>query len=88
MFVTTCRFNEEMIETLFGYATPERNKKEAKKESSSQDPSTQYIQIIDSKKAQNLSILLRALNVTTEEVCDALQEGKFLFLFPFQLFMP
>ncbi|KAG5546376.1 hypothetical protein RHGRI_018529 [Rhododendron griersonianum] len=70
------QFNEEMIETLFGYATPEKNKNEAKKESSSQDPSTQYIQIIDSKKAQNLSILLRALNVTTEEVCDALQEGN------------
>lgn len=70
------QFNEEMIETLFGYAPPERNRSEAKKESSSQDPSTQYIQIIDSKKAQNLSILLRALNVTTEEVCDALQEGN------------
>uniref|UniRef100_A0A5B6Z1K3 Formin-like protein n=1 Tax=Davidia involucrata TaxID=16924 RepID=A0A5B6Z1K3_DAVIN len=70
------QFNEEMIETLFGYAPAERNKNEAKKESSSQDPSTQYIQIIDPKKAQNLSILLRALNVTTEEVCDALQEGN------------
>ncbi|PSS06167.1 Formin-like protein [Actinidia chinensis var. chinensis] len=70
------QFSEEMIETLFGYAPPEKNKKESKKESSSQDPPTQYIQIIDSKKAQNLSILLRALNVTTEEVCDALQEGN------------
>lgn len=78
-----------MIETLFGYAPPERNRSEAKKESSSQDPSTQYIQIIDSKKAQNLSILLRALNVTTEEVCDALQEGKFQLFFPFSsFFMP
>ena len=71
-----------MIETLFGYAPPEKNKKESKKESSSQDPSTQYIQIIDSKKAQNLSILLRALNVTTEEVCDALQEGNYTLFFP------
>uniref|UniRef100_A0A5B6YZ69 Formin-like protein n=1 Tax=Davidia involucrata TaxID=16924 RepID=A0A5B6YZ69_DAVIN len=70
------QFNEEMIETLFGYAPAEKNKNEAKKEYSSQYPSTQYIQIIDSKKAQNLSILLRALNVTTEEVCDALQEGN------------
>ncbi|KAL7186442.1 hypothetical protein ACSBR2_028230 [Camellia fascicularis] len=70
------QFNEEMIETLFGYAPSEKNKNEAKKDSSSQDPSTQFIQIIDSKKAQNLSILLRALNVTMEEVCDALQEGN------------
>ncbi|XAR56633.1 hypothetical protein NMG60_11037193 [Bertholletia excelsa] len=69
------QFNEEMIETLFGYTPPEKPN-HSKKGSSSQDPSTQYIQIVDAKKAQNLSILLRALNVTTEEVCDALQEGN------------
>lgn len=65
-----------MIETLFGYA-PANNKNEAKKESSSQDAVPQYIQLIDPKKSQNLAILLKALNVTTEEVCDALQEGIF-----------
>ncbi|CAK9142312.1 unnamed protein product [Ilex paraguariensis] len=69
-------FNEEMIETLFGYSPAERNKNEPKKESSSKDPSTQYVQIIDQKKSQNLSILLKALNVTTDKVCDALQEGS------------
>lgn len=68
------QFNEEMIESLFGAS--DKNNNAAKKElSSSQDPSAQYIQIIDHKKAQNLAILLKALNVTTEEVCDALQEG-------------
>ncbi|KAF8409468.1 hypothetical protein HHK36_005544 [Tetracentron sinense] len=70
------QFNEEMIETLFGYNHADKNKNERLKESLSQDPSNQYIQIIDFKKSQNLSILLRALNVTTEEVCDALQEGN------------
>ncbi|KAL0443436.1 UNVERIFIED_CONTAM: Formin-like protein 5 [Sesamum latifolium] len=70
------QFNEEMIETLFGYAPAEKNKSQAKKESTSQDVPPQYIQIIDPKKSQNLSILLKALNVTTEEVCDALQEGN------------
>ncbi|CAI9760448.1 unnamed protein product [Fraxinus pennsylvanica] len=70
------QFNEEMIESLFGYAPAEKNKNVFKKDSSSQDPSTQHIQIIDPKKSQNLSILLKALNVTTEEVCDALQEGN------------
>ncbi|KAJ6314116.1 hypothetical protein OIU78_017720 [Salix suchowensis] len=69
------QFNEEMIETLFGYA-PDKNKNERKKESSSQDPTPQFIQILDPKKAQNLSILLRALNVLIEEVCDALREGN------------
>ncbi|XP_042490150.1 formin-like protein 5 isoform X2 [Macadamia integrifolia] len=66
------QFNEEMIETLFGYNAAN----DKKKASSSADPSPQYIQIIDSKKAQNLAILLRALNVTTEEVRDALLEGN------------
>lgn len=69
------QFNEEMIETLFGYAPPDKNLNKAKG-SSSLDPSSQYIQIIEPKKAQNLAILLKALNVTTEEVCDALQEGN------------
>lgn len=69
------QFNEEMIETLFGYNAVDKNRK-AHKESSSQDPSPQYIQILDPKKSQNLAILLRALNVTTEEVRDALHEGN------------
>ncbi|KAJ9182748.1 hypothetical protein P3X46_006706 [Hevea brasiliensis] len=70
------QFNEEMIETLFGYAPTDRNRSDRKKESSSHDSAFHYIQILDTKKAQNLSILLRALNVTIEEVCDALHEGN------------
>lgn len=69
------QFNEEMIESLFGYTTVDKNKNERKQELSTLEP-IQYIQIIETKKAQNLSILLRALNVTTEEVVDALQEGN------------
>ncbi|KAL6561355.1 hypothetical protein OROMI_016956 [Orobanche minor] len=69
------QFNEEMMETLFGYTPTYKNKNEHKKDLSSFD-SPQFIQIIDPKKSQNLAILLRALNVTTEEVCDALKEGN------------
>ncbi|KAF2285843.1 hypothetical protein GH714_008382 [Hevea brasiliensis] len=61
------QFNEEMIETLFGYAPTDRNRSDRKKESSSHDSAFHYIQILDTKKAQNLSILLRALNVTIEK---------------------
>jgi hypothetical protein len=32
--------------------------------------------VLDPKKSQNIAILLRALNVTIEEVCDALLEGE------------
>ncbi|XP_038713299.1 formin-like protein 3 [Tripterygium wilfordii] len=69
------QFNEELIETLFGYNV-DKGKNDRKKDASSQDHSIQYIKIIDPRKAQNLSILLKALNVTTEEVIDALQEGN------------
>uniref|UniRef100_M1AVU2 Formin-like protein n=1 Tax=Solanum tuberosum TaxID=4113 RepID=M1AVU2_SOLTU len=64
-----------MIESLFGYAHADKDKNGPKKDSMFQDASKQYVQIIDQKKAQNLAILLKALNVTTEEVCDALKEA-------------
>lgn len=32
--------------------------------------------VLDPKKAQNIAILLRALNVTREEVTDALLDGE------------
>ncbi|KAL4383378.1 hypothetical protein GQ457_15G012260 [Hibiscus cannabinus] len=67
------QFNEEMIETLFGYQAT--NNKSNEKKDKPAEPAIQYIQIIDARKAQNLSILLRALNVTTHEVINALQEG-------------
>ncbi|XP_010448449.1 PREDICTED: formin-like protein 5 [Camelina sativa] len=69
------QFNEEMIESLFGYAAADKNKND-KKGSSGQVTLPQFIQILEPKKGQNLSILLRALNATTEEVCDALREGN------------
>lgn len=36
--------------------------------------------VLDPKKSQNIAILLRALNVTIDEVCEALLEGTFSFL--------
>ncbi|XP_075083999.1 formin-like protein 3 [Nicotiana tabacum] len=70
------QFNEEMMESLFGYAQANPGKNEGTKASASFEATPQYIQIIDAKKSQNLAIILKALNVTTEEVCDALKEGK------------
>ncbi|CAN1789610.1 Formin-like protein 5 [Linum perenne] len=69
------QFNEEMIENLFGYQAPDKSRTDRKKDAS-HEPASQFIQILEPKKAQNLSILLRALNVTTEEVSDALLEGN------------
>ena len=63
------------MESLFGYNDGNKNKSGQRGESS-RDSTVQYIQIIDPRKAQNLSILLRALNVTTEEVVEAIKEGN------------
>ncbi|GMJ11491.1 hypothetical protein HRI_004818200 [Hibiscus trionum] len=67
------QFNEENIETLFGYSSVDKSKSD-KKESNKKEP--QFIQLLDGKKAQNLAILLKALNVTSEEVSDALVEAN------------
>ncbi|XP_031130313.1 formin-like protein 11 isoform X2 [Ipomoea triloba] len=69
--------NEEKMESLFGYRMVDKNHNERKKKDVSPFDSTpHFIQIIEARKAQNLAILLKALNLTTEEVCDALKEGN------------
>ncbi|KAK4255636.1 hypothetical protein QN277_008612 [Acacia crassicarpa] len=70
------QFDEKTMESLFGYTNTDKSKGQVKKGSASMEQASQFIQIIDSKKSQNLSILLRALNVTMEEVYDALTEGN------------
>ncbi|XP_051133577.1 formin-like protein 3 [Andrographis paniculata] len=69
------QFDEEMMESLFGYTPPGKNGNAPKKETTSQAP-PKFIQLVDPKKSQNLSIILKALSVTAEEVCDAIEEGN------------
>ncbi|KVI04187.1 Actin-binding FH2 [Cynara cardunculus var. scolymus] len=69
------QFDEEMMESLFGYANSQ-SKGDRGKSTSNLNPRSKFIQIIDPRKAQNLAILLKALNVTTEKVCTALKEGN------------
>ncbi|XP_065035480.1 formin-like protein 5 isoform X2 [Musa acuminata AAA Group] len=68
------QFDEEMIESLFGYTSTNKPKNDGK-ESSSKSPA-QHVHILDAKKSHNLAISLKALNVKIEEVCDALMEGN------------
>ncbi|KAH1234920.1 Formin-like protein 1 [Glycine max] len=62
------KLNEKMIETLFVVNTPNPN-------SVFHQPN-QEERVLDPKKSQNISILLKALNVTIEEMCEALLEGS------------
>ena len=72
--LTDCRLNEEMIETLFVCNATNSNPKETTRRSVLPSP-IQENRVLDPKKSQNIAILLRALNVTKEEVCEALLEG-------------
>lgn len=71
--------NEEMIETLFVSNATSAPPKETNNPQALPLP-TQENWVLHPKKAQNISILLRALNVTKEEVCEALLEGQILSL--------
>ncbi|KAK8460575.1 hypothetical protein SEVIR_2G353700v4 [Setaria viridis] len=69
------QFNEDMIETLFGYNSADKTGSDGKKDLSSKDV-PQFVRILDPKKAQNLAISLRALSVSPVEVCSAVKEGN------------
>ncbi|KAK4375019.1 hypothetical protein RND71_005696 [Anisodus tanguticus] len=69
------KLDEEMIETLFVVKTPTPNPKEMSRRPVLPSQS-QENRILDPKKSQNIAILLRALNVTVVEVCEALLEEK------------
>ena len=70
----SCRLNEEMIETLFmvnnsNFSLKDNGRRQIVAPSSTEN------RVLDPKKSQNIAILLRALNVTIDEVCESLREG-------------
>ncbi|PNS94670.1 hypothetical protein POPTR_017G009900v4 [Populus trichocarpa] len=70
------QLNEEMIETLFTVNNSNFNVKDHNGRRLSLPLLNQENTVLDPKKSQNIAILLRALNVTIEEVCEALLEGN------------
>lgn len=67
------QFSENAIETLFGLSSDKKGsdvKKDTSKEAS------QLVRILEPKKAQNLAISLKALSVSSAEVCSAVKEGN------------
>lgn len=66
-----------MIESLFVCNATNTDSKARTKKPGLLPLLNQEKRVLDPKKSQNIAILLRALNVTKEEVCEALLEGKF-----------
>ncbi|KAJ6734105.1 FORMIN-RELATED [Salix purpurea] len=65
-----------MIETLFMVNNSNLNVKDHNGRRQSLPLLNQENRVLDPKKSQNIAILLRALNVTIEEVCEALLEAN------------
>ena len=65
------------MESLFGCNSAASVPKEATRKSVL-PPVEQENKVLDPKKSQNIAILLRALNVTREEVSEALIDGMYL----------
>ncbi|ESQ31237.1 hypothetical protein EUTSA_v10003621mg [Eutrema salsugineum] len=69
------QLNEDRMEHLFGCNSGSAASKEPVKRSV-MPPAEIENRVLDPKKAQNIAILLRALNVTREEVSEALLDGN------------
>ncbi|KAL8117068.1 hypothetical protein AgCh_023307 [Apium graveolens] len=67
-------FDEEMIESLFGY-----NMKYSWRNDEAKSPSPRK-HILEPKRLQNITILSKALNVTSDHICEALMQGAGLGL--------
>lgn len=68
------QLNEEMIETLF-MVNSNGNAKDGVRRYMIPEANQENL-VLDPKKSHNIAILLRALNVTVDEVCEALVEGN------------
>ncbi|XP_074308847.1 formin-like protein 6 [Silene latifolia] len=68
------QLNEDMMESLFGCNSGTNQKTEPTKKAVVA-PAQKEHRVLDPKKSQNIAILLRALNVTKDEVADALLDG-------------
>ncbi|KAH6760208.1 formin-like protein 6 [Perilla frutescens var. hirtella] len=69
------QLNEDAMESLFGFNSANSVPNEATRKSAL-PAIEQEIRVLDPKKSQNIAILLRALNVTREEVAEALLDGN------------
>ncbi|XP_012845853.1 PREDICTED: formin-like protein 11, partial [Erythranthe guttata] len=70
-------FDEEMIESLFGYNLQNNLTKNDESKSKTPSPSKH---VLETKRLHNITILSKALSVTAEQVCVALIQGDGLSL--------
>ncbi|KAL5578854.1 hypothetical protein UlMin_011296 [Ulmus minor] len=76
LFVFLCKLNEEMKESFFMANIANLIPKDNNGCRQIMPSLIQENHVLDPKKSQNIAILLKALNVTIDELCEALLEGN------------
>ncbi|XP_057806343.1 formin-like protein 8 [Salvia miltiorrhiza] len=70
------RFDDELMEALFGYTnTDQKSNGKGKNSSSIAAPSPQIF-ILDPRKSQNAAIIIKSLQTPRKEIIDAAMEGR------------
>ncbi|KAL4584987.1 hypothetical protein LXL04_009600 [Taraxacum kok-saghyz] len=73
------RFDDELIETLFGYNATKKNSTESKHISpkfGTANAIPSQISLLDPRKSQNTAIVLKSLATSRKEILDAVSEGR------------
>jgi len=68
------RLDEQMIESLFGYNAAARCSAAKLEEGQSRSPSLGH-HVLDPKRLQNITILMKAVNATADQIYAALLQG-------------
>ncbi|KAJ8760894.1 hypothetical protein K2173_021932 [Erythroxylum novogranatense] len=78
------RFNDDLMEALFGYVATNRKSPRREKNTSppenSNSASPKQIVLLDARKSQNIAIVLKSLDICRKELIDALNDGQGLDL--------
>lgn len=77
------RFNGDLMEALFGYVATNKKSppKQCAKHKQTKSTSPNHgrraqISILDSRRSRNIAIILKSLNISRQELLDALTEGQ------------
>ncbi|KAK4479736.1 hypothetical protein RD792_015268 [Penstemon davidsonii] len=69
------KFDGDLMEALFGYVATNRNPKTSENSISPREDKQSEIFILDTRKSQNIAIVLKSLSVTQKEITQALVKG-------------
>lgn len=70
------RFNDDRMESLFGYAANNRQPQNSNRNSSNPFDNPSQVCLLDPRKSQNFAIVIRSLAIGHQEILDALLEGR------------